>query len=328
MKPADSGVHEEDMQEVPGRPSILHLEDDPDDAALILFHLKSKKFDCTITWVSSQDHFVRALEEGSYDLILSDHRMPGFNGDDALRLVRSSHQHLPFIMLTGELGEDRAIETIKRGATDYVLKGNLVRLVPSIERALREARAEAERGRSEVEMCELKDRLARELDDMHRLHELSTLLLRGKNLDSMLLRVLEACTELLRTRNGTVQIHDEPSRSLLMKGFVGFRPEAMAPFHTVASGQGVCGLALEKDRRIIAENVHTDDRFLSVRPLFAREGVVACVSTPFRGHDGRVLGMLNAHFPRPHRPSDHELKLLDLYVQQAERVVEYVQEAC
>jgi putative methionine-R-sulfoxide reductase with GAF domain len=252
----------------------------------------------------------------------------GFNGDDALRLVREDHDHLPFIMLTGELGEDRAIETIKRGATDYVLKGNLARLVPSIERALREAQIEAERGRSEAEMRDLKDRLARELADMHRLHELSTRLLRGKNLDSMLQRVLEACTELLRTQNGTVQIHDEPSRSLLMRGFVGFRPEAIAPFLTVASGQGVCGLALEKGHQIIAENVHTDDRFVAIRPFFVREGMVACVSTPFHGHDGRILGMLNAHFPHPHRPNDHELKLLDLYVQQAERVVEYVQEAC
>jgi len=314
------------MQEVPGRPSILHLEDDSNDAELIRFHLRSKQFDCAITWVKSPHEFVRALESGMFDLVLSDYRMPGFSGDDALRVVRTSHNHLPFIMLTGELGEDRAIETIKRGATDYVLKGNLARLVPSIERALREARAEAEQLRAEAELRDFKDRLARELADMHRLHHLSTRLLRGKSLDAMLQSVLEASVELLRAEKGTVQIHDEPSHSLLMKGSVGFSPETIDL--TVLSGQGVCGLALEKRHRIIAENVHTDDRFVLIRPLFTREGVVACVSTPFRGHDGRVLGMLNAHFPRPHRPSDHELTLLDLYVQQAERVVEYVQEAC
>jgi CheY-like chemotaxis protein len=314
------------MQEVPGRPSILHLEDDSNDAELIRFHLRSKKFDCAITWVKSPQEFLRALNSGMFDLVLSDYRMPGFTGDEALLLVRTSHNHLPFIMLTGELGEDRAIETIKRGATDYVLKGNLARLVPSIERALREARAEVERVRAEAELRDFKDRLARELTDMHRLHKLSTRLLRGKSLDAMLQSVLEASVELLRAEKGTVQIHDEPSRSLLMKGYVGFSPEIMGI--PVLSGEGVCGLALRERRRIIAENVLTDDRFILVRPLFTREGVVACVSTPFRGHDGRVLGMLNAHFPRPHRPSDHELTLLDLYVQQAERVVEYVQEAC
>ena len=94
------------MQEVPGGPSILHLEDDSDDAALIKFHLRSKRFDCGITWVKSADEFTRALETGTFDLVLSDYRMPGFSGEDALRLVRTDHTHLPFIMLTGELGED------------------------------------------------------------------------------------------------------------------------------------------------------------------------------------------------------------------------------
>jgi CheY-like chemotaxis protein len=316
------------MKDSPSRPSILHLEDDSNDAELIRFHLRSKKFDCAITWVSTRDEFLVAMVGGKFDLILSDYRMPGFNGDEALRMVRMAHHHLPFIMLTGELGEDRAIETIKRGATDYVLKGNLARLVPSIERALRETRAEAERIRAEAELRDLKDQLSRELSDMHRLHGLSTRLLRGKDLDSMLQRVLEACIELLGAEKGTVQTHDEASRCLVMKGQFGFGPELRREFGTIQMGQGVCGLALEKGKRIIAENVHTDDRFAEVRPFFTREGVVACVSTPFYCHDGRILGMLNAHFPRPHRPSDHELKLLDLYVQQAERVVEYVQEAC
>ena len=314
--------------DVPGRPSILHLEDDSNDAELIRFHLRSKQFDCAITWVKSPHEFIRALASGMFDLVLSDYRMPGFSGEDALRLVRTDHNHLPFIMLTGELGEDRAIETIKRGATDYVLKGNLARLVPSIERALREARAEAERDRAEAELRGLKDQLSRELADMHRLHALSNHLLRGKSLDAMLQNVLEACIELLEAQKGTVQIHDEGSRSLIMKGQVGFGPDFQKCFSTIPMGQGVCGLALEKRSRVITEDIFADARFADLRSIFAREGLAACVSTPFRGHDGRVLGMLNAHFPRAHRPSDHELKLLDLYVQQAERVVEYVQEAC
>ena len=316
------------MEEVPGRPSILHLEDDSNDAELIQFHLRSKRFDCAITWVKTSQEFIEALETGTFDLVLSDYRMPGFTGDDALRMVRTSHNPLPFIMLTGELGEDRAIETIKRGATDYVLKGNLARLVPSIERALREARAEAERKRGEAELRDLKDQLARELADMHRLHALSKHLLRGKSLDAMLQNVLEASIELVGAQKGTVQIHDEGARSLILKGQVGFGPDFQRRFSITPIGQGVCGLALEKRSRIIAEDIFANGRFADLRSTFAQEGLAACVSTPFHGHDGRVLGMLNTHFPRPHRPSEHELKLLDLYVQQAERVVEYVQEAC
>jgi len=136
---------------------ILHLEDDSSDAALIQFHLKAKKFDCILKWVSTEADFKAALAQGGHDLILSDYRMPGFDGDQALQFVRTRYPHLPFIMLTGELGEDRAIETLKRGATDYVLKGNLARLVPSIERSLREARSQVERSRGEQEVRDLKD---------------------------------------------------------------------------------------------------------------------------------------------------------------------------
>src|SRR5579862_5160962 len=210
-----------DMDSSPRPPAILHLEDDPNDAALIQFHLKSKQFDCSIVWVSTRGEFAKALAAGGFDLILSDYRMPGFDGDQALSYVRENHDHLPFIMLTGELGEDRAIETIKRGATDYVLKGNLARLVPSIERALREAHAEAERRRSEAELRDIKDRLARELRDMQRLHQLSAHLLSDKNPDRMLHRVLEAVIQLLGADKATVQLYDEVSRTLLLKRHIG-----------------------------------------------------------------------------------------------------------
>src|SRR5687768_9126440 len=92
-------------------PAILHLEDDPNDAALVRFHLRAKKFDCTITWVQTEAAFQSALAAGGVDLVLSDYRMPQYDGDQALRFVRTRYPHLPFIMLTGELGEDRAIET-------------------------------------------------------------------------------------------------------------------------------------------------------------------------------------------------------------------------
>jgi len=308
-------------------PAILHLEDDSSDAALIQFHLKSKKFAASITWVSTREDFAKALAAGGFDLILSDYRMPGFDGDQALSYVRENHDHLPFIMLTGELGEDRAIETIKRGATDYVLKGNLARLVPSIERALREARAEAERRRSEIELRDIKDRLARELRDMHRLHQLSAHLLSDRNPDRMLHRVLEAVLQLLGADKATVQFYDEASRTLLLKRHIGFSDELEKQYGSVAVGRDcTCGQAIERRERVITEDVHADERVAGLRDFFRQEGLVGCVSTPLLGHEGRVLGILSAHFKQVYRPAARELGLLDLYVQQAARVMEYMQE--
>ena len=93
--------------------------------------------------------FVAALEDGGIDLILADYTLPSFDGLSALKLAMNARPDLPFIFVSGSLGEEIAIEALKIGATDYVLKTRLSRLVPSVQRALREARERAERKKAE-----------------------------------------------------------------------------------------------------------------------------------------------------------------------------------
>ncbi|MHB1081314.1 MAG: sensor histidine kinase [Prosthecobacter sp.] len=133
---------------------ILHLEDNPDDAALILYHLKSGGIPCTITCVSNRADFVAALERGGFDLILSDYTLPDFDGHSALSLARSTCPDLPFILVSGTMGEDFAIESLRSGATDYVLKMRLSRLVPAVRRAMHEVAERAERRRLEAQFIE------------------------------------------------------------------------------------------------------------------------------------------------------------------------------
>lgn len=307
----------------PGRVSILHLEDDPDDAILIQAHLKRAKLDADVRWVSRREDFARALAAGAVDLVLSDYRMPLFNGDDALKFVRDAYPDLPFIMVTGELGEDRAIETLKRGATDYVLKGNLTRLAPAVLRALKDAHVAAERRRAEQELADVRHCLEQELADVRRLHELSTRLLREDDVESALRQVLRACVDLLGADKGNVQILDEDKAALRIVAHVGFDAQFMDRYAGVPAGRGcVCSAALERGERVIAEDVFVDDRFSEVRTEFGRLGLRACVSTPLLGRDRKVYGMLSGHFVAPRRPSKRELDLLDLYVRQAERVIE------
>lgn len=311
-----------------GIPRVLHLEDDPNDAALIRFHLKTKKFSCDLTWVSAEREFVSALAGGKFDIVLSDYRMPLYDGDKALRFVRDHYPNLPFIMLTGELGEDRAIETLKRGATDYVLKGNLARLIPSIERALRESAVDAERRRADKELKELKDVLARELSDMRRLHRLSVHLLEERGVEPLLKRVLEACIELLGAQKGTVQILDGAAGGLSIAAHAGFDDEFLEHFRWVQVGRNcACGKALEEARRFVIADVLADPRFSDLQPYFHKEKITSVVSTPLLGRDRKVFGMLSVHFQQPHMLAERELELLDLYVQQAERVIEARQDA-
>ncbi len=128
---------------------ILLLEDSDRDAELIQELLEANHFVCEVTRVQTHAEFLTALEKGRIDLILADYKLPSFDGVSALQLTQSARPDLPFIFVSGSLGEEIAIEAVKLGATDYVLKARLSRLVPSVQRALREARDRAERKKVE-----------------------------------------------------------------------------------------------------------------------------------------------------------------------------------
>src|SRR5450759_5318418 len=103
---------------------ILHLEDNSDDALLVQDQLAHDELAAKITVVVRQEEFIRALSEKKWDLILADYRLPDFTGLDALRLVREKDAIIPFILMSATLGEHAAIESLKSGATDYILKHN------------------------------------------------------------------------------------------------------------------------------------------------------------------------------------------------------------
>ncbi len=127
---------------------ILLLEDSIQDAELIQDLLEADHFVCEVTRVQTRDEFLAALEDSGFDLILADYKLPSFDGLSALKLAQGARPDLPFIFVSG-FGEEIAIEALTSGATDYVLKTRLSRLVPSVQRALREARERAERKKAE-----------------------------------------------------------------------------------------------------------------------------------------------------------------------------------
>jgi PAS domain S-box-containing protein len=118
---------------------ILYLEDDPADAELIKERLESDGIASQITRVETEADFLSALERGGFDIIFADYTLPCFDGLSALKIARKGWPDLPFLFVSGTLNEDVAIEALKVGATDYVFKTRLARIVPSVVRALREA---------------------------------------------------------------------------------------------------------------------------------------------------------------------------------------------
>lgn len=128
---------------------ILNLEDCVEDAELNQAMLSARWPQSELTRVDKRDAFVAALQKGGFDVILSDYTMPGFGGSQALGIARELCPQVPFLFVSGTIGEDTAIEALKNGATDYVLKHRLMRLIPAVDRALRGAQEHAELQRAE-----------------------------------------------------------------------------------------------------------------------------------------------------------------------------------
>jgi PAS domain S-box-containing protein len=137
--------------------NILHLEDNAEDAELVRELILEEWPDCHITRVASRFAFTGELHRRRYDLILSDFALPSLNGLEALQLARERAPDVPFIFLSGTIGEDRAIEALRSGAQDYVLKNGMKRLSTSIARALRESEERKKRRQAEHRSRELAD---------------------------------------------------------------------------------------------------------------------------------------------------------------------------
>jgi len=146
---------------------VLLLEDSALDAELVTEALIASGLTASIERVVLEEDFARMLRDGSWDLVLADYLLPGFNGLHALALVREHDPELPFVFVSGALGEEVAVEALKRGATDYVLKDRLDRLPVTVLRALAEARERAEKRQAQEALqmlLEERTTLLHELD--------------------------------------------------------------------------------------------------------------------------------------------------------------------
>jgi PAS domain S-box-containing protein len=137
----------------------LLIEDSQDDAFLLLRHLESNGYRVEYQLVETEEGTVAALSSKAWDVVLSDYNMPGFSGLLALGLVKRTQPDTPFIMISGTIGEETAVAAMLAGADDFFVKGNLARLVPAIERELKEADSRRQKRLAEWELEESKKRL-------------------------------------------------------------------------------------------------------------------------------------------------------------------------
>jgi diguanylate cyclase (GGDEF)-like protein/PAS domain S-box-containing protein len=277
---------------------ILVIEDSPADAELAIRELQQAGLVLEVRRVDTETGLRRALDEFRPQLILSDFSMPAFGGLEALDLAREKLPDIPFVFVSGTIGEDRAVEAMKRGATDYVLKDRMNRLAPVIQRALQEAGERAARRRAELWR-----------DQQNRILELiATGAPLTEALGALMLAVESQapgmlCSILLPDGDGT-RLRTAAAPSL---------PE---PYNRAVDGVaigpavGSCGTAAYRKEQVIVTDIATDPLWAEYRGLAAAHGLRACWSTPILSRPGNLLGTFANYFREPRGPAAHELELV------------------
>jgi hypothetical protein len=171
----------ESTKDLPGATTtplrILHLDDNAADRELVRQALVHEDVACEFVYAASEAEFSAALDRGKIDLILSDFTMPGYDCLSALALAQKKCPEVPYLFVSGAIGEGRAIESLKSGATDYVLKGQLERLLPAVRRALRDTGERAKRRVAEEALRQSEERfreMAERIDDVFYIAALDT----------------------------------------------------------------------------------------------------------------------------------------------------------
>lgn len=138
---------------------VLIVEDSEDDALLLVRELKRSGYEPEYARVEARENLGQALRERNWDIIVSDYYMPGFSGIDAFQVLQESGLDIPFIIVSGKIGEETAVEAMRTGVQDYIMKDNLRRLIPAVQRELQEAEVRRQRRNAEEELHKYREHL-------------------------------------------------------------------------------------------------------------------------------------------------------------------------
>lgn len=304
-----------DLQTGESRPRIL-LADDNSDMREYVRKLLSAS--CDVQAVGDGEAALEAIREHPPDLILSDVMMPKLDGFGLLKAVRSDERAaaVPVILISARAGEESRVEGLSAGADDYLTKPFSAReLLARVKSQL--AMAKVRRQAAQLER-ELREHAEAEAAGLAQLNEWGWRLWRSRDVNEGLNEMLAAVIALLDADKGIVQLLDAQRGVLTIAAQRGFEQHFLDFFREVsADTDSSWGRALRENERFIVEDVEHDVAFAPFRPVMRSAGVRSVFSIPLIVADGSVLGMLSAHFSHIHRPTDQDLRRLDLYIRQA-----------
>ena len=261
--------------------------------------LRPKALSVHVTRVDTQADFFASIEHGGFDLILTDYTLPSFDGLSALKIALEKCPDVPFIFVSGTLGEEVAIEALKIGATDYILKQRLSRIVPSVHRALREAKERGERKRAEALLSEEK--------------RLLEMIAKGNSLSMILDALCRLVEELSEGSLASILLLD-PDGNRLWHGAAPSLPKSYTDAIDggfIGPAAGSCGTAAYRKEPVIVSDIATDPLWTNYRDLALPHGLRACWSTPVLASDGRVLGTFAIYSREPRSPTPQQQNIIE-----------------
>ena len=285
----------------------LIVDDSENDAALVALELRRGGYDVTFERVETLETMNSALAKQTWDLVISDYTMPHFSGLDALKSFKKTGIDLPFLMVSGSIGEETAVDVMKAGAHDYLMKDNLRRLIPSVDRELREADVRRERRRIEEEN-------QRHWHRLRALHEIDLAITSTLDLKAILDILLEKIDHLLPSSVTTVKLIDKETGELKP---VACRDLNETQWKAVRRKEltRLTQIVLENKIPLTVANVQTDPR--NNEPTFAiKEGLISYLGIPLIAKN-ETLGVIAFYIKEFHWFSDDEIEFLTTLAGQA-----------
>lgn len=269
------------------------IEDSEDDARLVLREIQRGGYEVNFERVETADAMRAALARQSWDLIICDFSLPRFSAPKALDLLKNSGHDLPFIIVSGTIGEESAVNALKAGAHDFIIKGNFARLIPAIERELKEAEVRRER----------RDR-ERELEAIA---SVSAKLRATKTLDEMLTCLLEEVLTLIEAEAGSIWLYDSSSETVELKTERGWTYEPIGTSYK--REEGIPGQVIQLGKAIIASEFRTASQVAEEnRDQFPANVGGACV--PLHADDN-IVGVMFVNVNLPRELTHGEIRIID-----------------
>lgn len=299
---------------------ILHLEDSLRDSELIRSMIESGDIAHEYLLADNKNDFIHLLETENIDIVLSDYNLPDYHGNEALQLIKKKHADMPFIFVSGAMGEDAAINAMLNGATDYVLKHRLERLVPAIKRAI-----------AEHELIIIQHKAEQEIIRLNRIYavlsSINHAIVRISDKDELFSKVCQIAIDEGKFYMSWLGKVDNETNKVVVLASAGNSGDYLENLNINLSDEkrsnGPTGKAIKSGKIVISKDTENDESMLPWHNNIVKNGSKSSIALPLIV-SGKVYGIFNIYSNEVNFFDNDEIKLLDELAMDISFAIEFI----